>query len=779
MSRYHDDFLFHTTINLPRVKAPMRRLNPEFHARLKKLLRDDKRAMQYLAGRGIAGEALEYFGLGLSTPYYSRKAKRERAGALAYPLLGPDGRFYNKYGFYNIPGVTQHSAHTESWTSGEAHTYYGGRAAGKRIVFVCQRPIDLWRHWLALNKSALLDELLLISTTRESDFPEEWKRAAFWASWETVFLAHDSDEAGEHLATRLTELIGRAARRVRVPPRYGRDWTAFWQGGAELSEFTELLRSAPVCSLTVGEESELPQGYGRFAYRPVNISGAYHGGNLYYTVQILNRSHDFSPESAGVRDVRDVERLETVVVRSDRTVHSAIMAPAPKGTRERERVLRLTDGTLIDREPQPNKYGTWSWPSIKAYLEGKIKVRPLSDILRDVREHLKASVWLPHEEDYAILTMAVPVTYTQAIFDSVPLILLTGPAGSGKSEMGRAMARVCCNAYVCGQSSAASIARFIDGSRGFVVLDDLEGIGGRGGQFNELVQALKLSYNKATAVKLWTDVKSMRTERLDFYGVKMINNTRGASEILGSRMLRIQTGKIPERMRDEFGDLMPTQSTKLDRLRDELHTWAFENVKLVEGTYRSLYPKTRDRADEIVAPLHVMAEIADDTELRSWLEVALTRQGRRPPNLDNPEELLREALKNLVAQGYDAVSPTHLSLEVRRLVGGYGTLSDGIPEWVRPVWVGRLLRGLGLTEEGASGLKRMRVHGLNLRFYSISGPYLAQVKEWFERKGTKISIGTKRPVEFCGDCASCSYSTYDCEIMVKRQIVRKHFAKGN
>ena len=89
------------------------------------------------------------------------------------------------------------------------------------------------------------------------------------------------------------------------------------------------------------------------------------------------------------------------------------------------------------------------------------------------------------------------------------------------------------------------------------------------------------------------------------------------------------------------------------------------------------------------------------------------------------------------------------------------------------------LRGLGLTEEGASVLKRMRVHGLNLRFHPITGSYLAQVKEQFERKGTEISVGTKRPAEFCGECASCPYSTYDCEIMAKRQVVRKHFAKGN
>lgn len=748
-----------------RSRRTERPLNYEFNARLRKRLRDNKRAVQYLAHRGLTLDTLEAFGLGLSAPYLSKKASREVSDALVYPLRDWEGRFYNKYGYYNVPDVTLNPPESVSWITGEPRTYYGQSAAGKSRVFVCQRAIDLWRLWQAIEATGLAAELLLICSTHETAFPAEWKEPRFWARWETVYVGFDNDQAGEALASALSEVAGKDVRRVLAPSNYGKDWTEFWQGGAEAHEFTALLRDAPVFSLKVLDDSADAQGYGRFAYKPVNINGAFHNGHLYYAVQILNRTPEVTSEGAGGRVVRDIERLETVVVRSDRTVHSAVLTPAPRGTKERERVMRLTDGTLIDREPQPNKYGTWSWPSINAYLEGRAKVRPLVDILREVMAHLKASVWLPHEEDYAILTLIVPVTYAQSIFDSVPLILLTGPAGSGKSEMGRAMARACSNAYVCGQSSAASIARFIDESRGFVVLDDLEGIGGRGGQYGELVQALKLSYNKSTAVKLWTDVKTMRTERLDFYGVKLINNTRGAGEILGSRMLRIQTRRIPEGLSEEFGSLLPTESTRLDRLRDELHTWAFENVKLIESTYRSLYARTPNRADEIAAPLHVMAAIADDAALRSQLEVSLTRQAGRVANADSPEALLREALKNLIAQGYSVISPTHLSLEIRRLVGGG---AESIPDWVRPAWVGRMLRGLGVTDDGTQGVRRMRVYGLNLRFYSIRGDYLTQVRGGFEQKGTDISAGSKQPGEFCGECASCQYAAYDCEIMWRR-----------
>lgn len=747
-----------------------RPLNFEFNARLRKRLRDNKRAIQYLTYRGLTLETIEAFGLGLSAPYSSKKLGAEIADALVYPLRNREGKFYNKYGYYNIPDVTLNPLESHGWISGEALTYYGGSAAGKTLAFVCQRPVDLWRHWQALEATDIGRDAILLSSTHESSFPREWQDQRFWAGWETIFLGFDSDPAGELLSANLAELIGRDVRRALVPSSYGKDWTQFWQGGADTGEFTRLLRDAPFFSLKVHSDFEDGQGYGRFPYKPVNINGAFHNGHLYYTVQILNRAASLVQAQGGGNDVRDVERLETVVVRSDRTVHSAVFTEAPKGTREKDRVMRLTDGTLIDREPQPNRYGTWSWPSIKAYLDGKSKARPLGEILQDAAAYLKASVWLPNEEDYALLTLIIPVTFSQAIFDSVPLVFVNGPAGSGKSELGRAMARVCCNAYVCGQSSAASIARFIDESRGFVVLDDMEMIGSGGGQFSELVQALKLSYNKATAVKLWTDMKTMRTQLLDFYGVKMINNTRGTGEILGSRMLKVQTRKIPEGVRHEFGDLLPADSAKLVRLRDELHSWTFDHVRQIEATYRSLYPKTPDRSDEITAPLKVMASLAGDSELHSRLEIALTRQTRQAIRTDNPRELLHEVLKGLIAQGYDTVSPTHLALEIRRLITQSGNAGvEDLPEWVRPEWIGRMLRAMDVVEVAPEGPTRVRLHGTNLRFYPLRASYQHEVVEWFRQRNTEITVSIKRSTEFCGDCESCPFNTLGCLIMMKRR----------
>lgn len=753
----------------------LRPLNPEYNKVLRNRLRSNSAALDHLYKLGIADTTMSYFRLGLSLPYLNRKTNQEQSNALVYPLLARDGDFYNKYGYYNIPGVTKNPASGDGWAAGEARTLYGEAIGGQKSLFVCQSALDLWKIWQEIRSDSLSKELALITSTHGIQPPESWKSPSFWAPWEKVYFAHHANDIGDMCAAKLAEWTGREVLRVRIPQYFGEDWVSFWKAGSSTERFTSLLTDARAVSAKVLLDKGDAPAFGRFPYQPVNINCAYHNGHLYHTVQVLNRDVDVERRVSGEEVVTEVERLETVVVRSDRTVHYAVRTPAPAGTRDRDRVLRLTDGTLLEREPQPNRYSTWSWTSIRAYLEGGVRTRPLGEILGDVKAHLKSSVWLPREEDYAIMTLTVPVTYAQRIFDSVPLLFLNGPPGSGKSEMGRAMARVCANAYVCGQSSAASIARFIDESRGFVVLDDLEMIGSRGGEFSELAQSLKLSYNKTTAVKLWTDVKTMRPQLLDFYGVKMINNTRGTDEILGSRMLRIQTQRIPEDIKAGFAALKLSAPGKLRDIRDELHTWTFENIELIEMEYKRLCPKGSERANEITAPLKVIATLAADQELRSHLEIALARQGQASVDLDRPLKVLHEVLRRLVAQGYTRVSVTHVALEARYLYSQHdGAHSQTrLSEWTKPEVVGRLLRGAGLVEAKTERVKRMRVWGANLRFYPISESFIKNVKDTYTKEGVDISIDRKMPEGFCQACETCAYRRLSCEIMIRKNDEQK------
>ncbi|HWS86444.1 MAG TPA: hypothetical protein VN282_05755 [Pyrinomonadaceae bacterium] len=217
-------------------EEPQRPLNREELAVLRKRLRENGDALQYLAGRGITAETAARFELGLSTPY-KNKAGRVQENALVYPVRAADGQLYGKYGYYNIPGVTQNPTDKNGWMSGRPRTYYAAAAAGRESIFVCEGAKDVWRHWQALDGSPLGSGLLLVTSTHGSSFPKEWKDPAFWSRWKHVYLAQDNDEAGDFMAGKLVPYIGREARRVLVPRWYGKDWTDFWQSGGTLDEF--------------------------------------------------------------------------------------------------------------------------------------------------------------------------------------------------------------------------------------------------------------------------------------------------------------------------------------------------------------------------------------------------------------------------------------------------------------------------------------------------------------------------------------------------------------
>ena len=483
---------------------------------------------------------------------------------------------------------------------------------------------------------------------------------------------------------------------------------------------------------------------------------------MYYPIQTLIRQKSVNEYGKEYF----LERYETVVVRSDRTIHKAIKSPAPPNTPDSERVIRLSDGTLIRSEPKPTEFSTWKWNNIDAFIKGKVQVRQTSDIFNDVIGILKSTIWLPVEEDYHILALSVFVTYIQNIFESVPIIFLNGPAGSGKSQVGIIMSKLSCNGSIIGQVSAASAARHIDNARGFVVFDDLEGIaskGGKdGGQFSELVQALKVSYNKNTAEKIWTDVRTMKTERLNFFGVKLISNTSGADDILSTRMLRVQTRHMPDSEKGKIKKLLASDFTKIEAIRQELHAWAFSQCNKIEGLSQETDSKT-GRFDEIALPLRTVAKMVSG-ECSEKLEQALFKQRTVVVESGDPIETLKEAVSNLIKNGYIKFTVTQVILELKTLLDdNFGTeMTNSIPDWKRPEWVGRQLRTLGLLSSKDHG--RVNFHGKKLKVMQFNDYAIDEVMKELE---TTINMEDD-PFSFCQDCSSCVYATIDCEFRAEK-----------
>ncbi|MGC8905294.1 hypothetical protein [Thermus sp.] len=741
--------------------APLAPASEEVLKRLVSRLLRAPEAMAYLERRGLDARAVRRFYLGLDDT-------ARATAALAYPVIGPDGSPVRRHLYYEIPGLTQ-GAPGKGWGKGRPTSYWAVSPfegpSPRRRLFVCEGAKDGWVLWLRLHGQPWAQDLAVVTSTHGSAVPEAWKDPLFWAPWDEVYLGQDADPAGEETARKVAELAGRPVRRARVPEGMGKDWTDYFLAGGTPEGFRLLLEGAEVWEPEAsGGGIQLPD--------PVDVNRAFVGGHLYVPVRILeNRGEEGA-------------RYRTVVVRSDGAVLGWGYLPAPPGTPPEDRVLALDDGTIIRRPPRAPVNASWSAEAINRFLEARragrsaMTVAP-RDLPRLIERHLRQVV-LPGEDGYVLAALGVMTSYVQAVFDAVPLFLVVGPPGSGKTEFARLMAELGANGtVVTGQTSAATAARIIDETGGLVAFDDLEEVRHRSGsaEASQLEQFLKVSYKKETALKSWTDTKGMRVLTLNFFGVKVITNTQGTGDILGSRMLVIRTARLRDLAKGKRPEGLPPEV--LRELRDNLYVWAMENATALHALYRERFAGEGERLEEIAAPLRTIAHHLGDEELVARLEEALRRQEGRLEDALSDADVLETALKEVIRQGYRThVALVHVIFEARRLVGddwGRERTVD-IPRWRDPKWVGQIARNYGWA--APEGAVRPRLWDRQFRVMRLEPTFVERVVREFMERGVPLEP-PRQPLAFCLDtpCTECAYLHF-CDLKGEKEAWVKKYGEA-
>ncbi len=501
-----------------------------------------------------------------------------------------------------------------------------------------------------------------------------------------------------------------------------------------------------------------------YAYTPVDISGEYINGYLYYSL-ITHQTGEMDPETRQVSHAMVIR-----VIRSDGKLLDYRELPrleCPGALPEP--IHALSDGTVISSIPKVSKAASWHWDHIQLWLEGKANVRPLCTIVEELIVILRGQVWLQDEDDYVVLALVVVVTYVQTVFKAVPLILATGPMGSGKTQLAETMTYLCANGTMLGGTSAAAIVRCMDETRGFLVIDDIERLSRTmKGVSEDLLEILKLSYKKSTAYKMVTDPRNMRPQRLSFYGVKLLTNTTGVEEILGDRIIFISTRKAA-------GGLFSKQDInpgRTDELRCELHAWAMDHARKVETVY-SLY-HMNDRSSEIMAPLRAIAEMCEESSSQFLEAIDRTVQKREigKRSKDCPMSLLTEAVLSLARQGYSSVCMQHVILEMMLISPPYLMKKHHaaeIPWWRKPAEVRKKLFSIGFIPRSTD--KRFRPYGRVglVREYPLKEVVFRNIEERDPGALSRIDKFYEGK-DFCrrhSTCRQCPYGILDCKIRHK------------
>lgn len=579
---------------------------------------------------------------------------------------------------------------------------------------------------------------------------------SFNANKEETTLSNSEQADGLSITSRNLEDIEKENKATATPKRKNKPPVAHDDYVFDLSQYNT--------SNKASNFKEVEKKNGISPYKPIGINNSFSSGFMYYPVEIVVGHHEEHEDNKD--DNKILEHLKTIVVRSDRTIKQAIESEAPSHANKSSRVFRLDDGTLIDSEPKPNNHGTWEWRSIERYLGGEIANQSLLSILHDMRSYIKNKVWIPNEDDYWLLALIAMASYSQSIYNAVPMVLLQGPAGTGKSELGSAMRDISANGVMIGQVSAAAMARLIEESSGLVVIDDLESIGAKSkGQqvFSDIAQTLKVSQKKSTAVKAVTDPKTQTTRMVNFYGIKIISNTRGSDDILGSRLLKIRTQKMPQEIQERFIKREKYDDESLPDLRNNCHCWTFENVENIHKLYNNLYDLKTNREEEISIPVHVIAKLSGDQEIEAAAIRALANQKQLKSIPTDSTEIINRAVTSLIIKGHKEAFLTHIALEVKRILNP--SISPGnidTQPWVTPEGIGKKIRALNLHDPKDKGTRK-RLHEKNLRVIHLNKKMIEDV-----RIKNNINIPTIDPKKFCFECEECIYTNLECPIKSER-----------
>ena len=582
--------------------------------------------MAALRGIGVSPATIERLHLGLKAPYRSRADGLEIRDALTFPVLAEGLRASGRYAYLNLPGVTSNAPCPTTWGPGAPLVYRLGSFSADATAVVFGDVVDCWLAWQSIGEAP---ELAFMTRSHAADWPGEWKDPGFWSRFSRIVVMQ-TPGAAEFLAD-IAPRCGRQLECAQLPAPF--DGMSAYCADRQRPSFDDVLDTAqPWVPPMPRSAAEIPEGaLGRFEASPVRIAGAFAGGYCYYPFTTECRQLEGTRGGAS----RVVQFYSTMVLRSDGSLLTTEMLPAPRGTPLDRRVLALSDGTRLLAEPTAALEGTWSFAGIDRFVgwrsgAGVRPYRQLSELLVDVQAYLSSRVRLPMVDQHLLAAAYIVLSFVYQLFDAVPLLLVCGERGTGKSELGEAIARISFNASVAGQLRAAGMIRLLDETRGLLVLDDMDGEGPASVVGNgDLAQAIKTSYKRSTSRKPIAD-RGGRVRMADFFGPKVITNTRGVDSVLGSRMVQIVTAAIS----DQVTDTDVWSDERLDRLRDELHAWAMASAHDLHALASATSGPHRDRRAEICAPLLTVIAMTHDDKMIARLSSVLAHQNAFPKCVD-------------------------------------------------------------------------------------------------------------------------------------------------
>lgn len=259
---------------------------------------------------------------------------------------------------------------------------------------------------------------------------------------------------------------------------------------------------------------------------------------------------------------------------------------------------KIEDEIVIDNTPVGIRLNRWetarsSPNSIEAWRKKEEQVSP-AETFRKIRSLLETYLWFKDEvrdQYFDLLTCWTFMTYWTPVFDTVGYLFLHASPRSGKTTTMTILAHIAYEAELMGDVSGSSLFRKIEGSRGAMLLDEMEKLASEEfAKTGDAINQVLLTGYKRTGNTQRTDL-DMKTETttgvqtFSTFCPKIIANTQGIKvQTIRDRSIELELLRSDHRI-PQFNERRHEKMGTFTAIRNELYCIALKYVDQIAEIY--------------------------------------------------------------------------------------------------------------------------------------------------------------------------------------------------
>lgn len=322
---------------------------------------------------------------------------------------------------------------------------------------------------------------------------------------------------------------------------------------------------------------------------------SYVDGSLWYQFLVPKTEKQIDQKTAVEKTVKVTE---VWYISSDRT------------TRNRD-AQKVDDELVINATPVGIRLNRWETAksvgnSIEAWRTKKEDVDPVKTF-REIRNILSTYLWFKdevREQYFDLLTCWVFMTYWYPMFDSVGYLFLHASPRSGKTTTMSILAHLAYEAELMGDVSGSSLFRKIEGSRGAMLLDEMEKLASEDfARSGDAINQVLLTGYKSTGNTQRTDLDTKTetttgVQTYSTYGPKIIANTQGIKvQTIRDRSIELELLRSDHRL-PQFNERKHEKAGTFKFLRNDLYCIALKYVDEIADIYEDTLEARYDKSFE-------------------------------------------------------------------------------------------------------------------------------------------------------------------------------------